>query len=166
MKRDLVPAPDDDSALASLLRGAIPYERAGAVVPRELLQFGLYGSAIVIITGLLALTLPGADAIRHSGFYLVLGSVLANLDSLMGALAGPAIIFGGALLIVDAYLMQVRTSAKWRSVVVIQAGVGGAGGIMATLFLALIILNLAIWIAIIALGLGAIMLIIGAMAGG
>ena len=66
----------------------------------------------------------------------------------------------------DAYLMLVRTSARWRSVVVVQAAVGGTGGAICAIFLALMILNLAIWVAIVALALVLLGMMFGAMAGG
>ena len=168
---DLTPAsdnavPDDGSALRALLDHAIPYEKAGAVIPHDLLQFGLLGSGIVIATGLLALTLPDSAAIRHSDFYLVLGSLTASLDTVMGRAASPALICGGILLVLDACLMQVRTSSAWRYTVVAQAIAGGIGGAFCTVFLALIILNLAIWIAIIALAVVILGVILGMMAGG
>lgn len=159
-----VPAPEDD-ALQSLLRRIGDYGKT-AVIPYDLLQFGLYGSVVVIVTGLFALILPGAASIRHSHFYLVLGSETASVVSLMRALAIPAIISGGCLLLLDACLMQVHTSARWRSMVVIQAAAGGVGGVICTIFLALVILNLAIWIVIMALMLMLVGVILGAIAGG
>jgi hypothetical protein len=163
---DLVAAPYEDSALKSLLRKATGYEKAGAVIPGGLMQFGLLGSTLIIATGLLALILPGATSIRRSGFYLVLGGPTASLGSIMGHVAILALICGGSLLVIDAGLMQVRTSEYWRYVVVAQAVAGGIGGAFCTIFLALVILNLAIWIALFALGLMIIFMIIGAMAGG
>jgi hypothetical protein len=163
---DLTPRPGDRSALDSLLEKVTPYEKVGAVIPFDLLQFGLFGSVITIVTGLLALAMPGADSIRSSDFYLLLGGVVASLVTLTRALAGPAIIFGGALLVLDAVLMTVRTSARWRSVIVLQAAAGGLGGVLATAFLALVILNLVIWIALAALVLMAIGALLAVLAGG
>lgn len=160
-----VQASPEDDALQSLLERMGPYGKT-ALIPYDLLQFGIYGSAIVIITGLFALTLPSAAAIRHSDFYLILGDVTAGLDSFMGTVAAPMIIFGGTLLVLDAGLMLVRTSARWRSVVVIQALAGGAGGFICTFFLALVILNLAIWIAIVALALVLVSVLLGTMSSG
>jgi hypothetical protein len=164
---DLLPGPGEEkSALGSLLDFATPYKKAGAVIQYDLLQFGLYGSVVVIVTGLVALLLPGTTSIRHSNFYWVFGSETASVVSLMRALAIPAIISGGTLLMLDAWLMLVRTSARWRSVVVMQAAIGGVGGVICTVFLALVILNLAIWIALMVLALLLLGTILGMVAGG
>jgi hypothetical protein len=157
--------PDDGSALKSLLSRAIPYEKAGAVIPNDLMQLGLFGSSIIIAAGLMALILPSSAAIQHSSFYLILGGLTANLDSLMGHAASPALICGGTLLVFDAGLMLFRTSAPWRYAVVAQAAVGGVGGAFCTFFLVLIVLNLIIWAAIFALVLVALGTIFAAMAG-
>jgi hypothetical protein len=159
-----VPAPKDD-ALQSLLRRIGSYGKT-AVIPYDLLQFGLYGSVVVIATGLFALILPGAASIRQSDFYLILGGTTASVVALMRALAIPAIISGGCLLLLDACLMQVRTSARWRSVVVAQAAIGGLSGVICTVFLALVILNLFIWIVLVTLALMLVGMILGIMASG
>jgi hypothetical protein len=146
---DLLPTQvDSDNALRLLLNRAISYENAGAVIPLDLLRFGFLGSIIVIATGIIALILPGADAVRHSDFFLVLGGLAANVTTLMKALALPAILFGTCLLGVDIYLMKVRTPESSRFIVIAQAAMGGAGGAICTTFLALLVLNFFIWIVI------------------
>jgi len=162
---DWTPAsPDDsDNALKSLLRRSVIYERAGAVVPHDLLQVGLFGSIVVIIAGLFALILPSATSISHSGFYWILGSTIAHVASFMRVVAAPALIVGGSLLVFDAYLMLGRTSAPWRFMVVVQAAIGGIGGVICMIFLALVILNLAIWIVIVVLALMVIGVMLAAM---
>jgi hypothetical protein len=164
---DLLPAAtDDDNALRSLLNHAVSYEKAGAVIPFDLMRFGLLGSVVVIGTGLLALILPDADSVRHSGFYLVLGGLAADTTFMMKALAIPAIFFGMCLLALDVYLMNVRTSDRSRSIVVAQAAMGGAGGAICTVFLALAVLNLVIWITLIVLGLVLLGVFLSALAAG
>lgn len=147
---DLVPgsSASGGSALKDLLAHSVVYEKAGAVIPRDLLQFGLFGSIVVIVTGLLALVLPDPASISRGEFFLVLGSTAASLDSLMHGLAIPAIVCGVLLLGLDIYLMQVPTSEQWRWAVVGQAAAGGAGGVLCVVFLALVVLNIALWIAI------------------
>ena len=78
---DLVPQrPEDDgSALGGFLSGSIIYEKAGAVIPRDLLQFGFLGSIVVIVTGILALIVPSPESIRSGDFYLVLGGTAADI---------------------------------------------------------------------------------------
>jgi hypothetical protein len=161
---DLLPvsssaAPCDASALKSLLRRSIEHEEAGGVISGDVMEFGFVASGIVIAGGLLTFILPSAASIRHGDFFWVLGSPAASLDALMGFAAAPAIICGGALLVLDACLMRVRTSWRWRYVVVAQAVAGCIAGVFCTLFLALVILNAVIWIVIYAL----IFVIIGAI---
>lgn len=164
---DLLPVPTgDDNALRSLLNRAVPYEKAGAVIPFDLIRFGLLGSIVVICTGLLALIMPSAESVRDGGFYLVLGGLAAEVTSLMKALAVPGILFGTCLLGLDIYLMKVRTSERSRSVVAAQAAMGGASGTVCTVFLALFVLNLAIWIAFVMLGLLLLAAFLSLLAGG
>jgi hypothetical protein len=150
----------DESALKSLLGRAALHDRA--VIPHDLLQFGLLGSLIVIATGLVALILPSAAAIRHDHFFLLFGGATAGLDTLMGSLAAPAIVCGFALLALDLYLMRTPTGERWRTAVVAQAAAGGASAVVFTLFLALVLLNLVIWILIVA----AVIAAIGALLAG
>lgn len=148
---DIASPSDNDDALQSLLHRIIPYEQAGSIIPHDLMQFGLLGSVIIVGTALLALALPSAEAIRNSDFYILFGNVVAHLDSFMGTIAAPELILGGSLLILDVCLMQVRTTARWRYVVVGQAAIGGAGGVFCTLLLAIVVLNFAIWAVLCAL---------------
>jgi hypothetical protein len=156
----------EEDALGSLLGRITVHERAGAVVPTDLLQFGFYASAITIATGVLALLWSDPESVRHGGFYLVLGGASATMTSLMKALAVPAICAGVLLLGVDLFLMKVRTSARWRAVIVGQAALGGAVGLIGTFFLALVLLNLVLWILIVMLALAVIGVFFAALAGG
>jgi hypothetical protein len=165
---DLVPRADDDdgpSALADFLGRTTIYETAGAVIPFDLLRFGLLGSVAVIATGLLALVFPSAEAIRGGDFFLVLGDEAAGIAALLRALAGPAIVVGLGLLVLDLYLLRTPTSERWRTAVVAQAAAGGIGGALGTLFVALLVLNLAIWIALGILLLAMIAVMLGALGG-
>ena len=56
---------EGDSALEAFLSRTVIHELAGAAIPRELLRFGLYGSSVVIATGVLGLVFPGANSIRR-----------------------------------------------------------------------------------------------------
>lgn len=138
----------DSSALESLLRRSVIYEKAGAAIPRDLLRFGLHGSTICIATGLLALLFPSAASIRHGDFFLILGTPAADIQSVMHSAAIPLIASGVALLLLDLYLMRGHRSEHWRSAVVAQAAAGGIGGLVGTVFLALVIINLVLWIVV------------------
>lgn len=166
---DLAPSSPDGSegsALSDFLSRTTIYEQAGAVIPRDLLQFGLLGSIVVIATGLLALVFPGSASIRHGGFFFVFGGQVADLASIMEAAAIPAIVCGIALLGLDLYLMRTPSSDYGRAAVVAQAAAGGVGGAVSMVFLALVILNLAIWAILIACGVAIVLLMLGVMAGG
>jgi hypothetical protein len=165
---ELVPSVPEDggSALSDFLSRSTVYEKAGAVIPRDLLQFGYFGSMVVIGTGVLALVFPSPESVHHGGFFLLLGSQAADLVSFLHAIAIPAIVCGLALLGLDVYLMRVPTSEHWRSAVVAQAAAGGVGGTLCTLFLVLLLLNLMIWVLLIACGVAVVLLVVGVMAGG
>ncbi len=152
---------EEESALKSLLRRAAVHDKA--VIPTDLVQFGLYGSVIVIATALLALALPSEQSISHSGFYLVFGGALGGLASFVRALAGPALLFGFALLGVDIYLMKVPTRAHSRATIVTQAAAGGVSATICAIFLALIVVNLVIWLLIVAACVMALAAVVGAM---
>lgn len=160
------PATPGNSALTDFLKHTKVYDVTKALIPKDLLQFGISGAVIVMATGLLALILPSPASIDRGEFFLVLGSTAASLDALMQGLAIPAIVSSAALLLLDVYLMVVPTTEQWRLAVVGQATVGGAGGILSVLFLALVVLNIALWIAIGCCILAGIGLFLGALASG
>jgi hypothetical protein len=165
---DLVPSSPEDggSALSDFLSRSTVYEKAGSVIPRDLLQFGFLGSMVVIGTGVLALVFPSPESVHHGGFFLLLGSQAADLVSFLHAVAIPAIVCGVALLGLDVYLMRVPTSEHWRAAVVVQAVAGGAGGTLCTLFLVLLVLNLVIWMAIIACAVMVVFVVLAVLADG
>jgi hypothetical protein len=149
---------DSDSALKSLLRHADVHDKA--VIPTDLLQFGLYGSLIVIATGMFALALPSAHTMSHGGFVLLFKGAVGGLTSFVGALAVPALLFGFALLGLDLYLMQVPTKAHSRVAIVAQAAAGGVSATVCAIFVALLLVNLLIWLLIIGAVIGALIALI------
>jgi hypothetical protein len=164
---DLVPrASQDESALDSLLNRAVPWESLGKVLPRDLVRLGLYGSAVMILTALLALAIPSTHSIRHGGLFLLFASIAAGLAAFLHAVAVPAIVFGLLLLGVDLYLSNVPTGGRSRLVVIGQAAIGGVGGGIGVLFLALVVFNVVLWLVIIACIAGACLAMLGALAAG
>jgi hypothetical protein len=156
----VLPASDEQySALSSFLRRTVTYGPK-AVIPRDLLQFGFLGASVVIATGLLAFAVPTPAAIAHGHFFWVLGGFAADLAACLHTLAVPAILCGLGLLGLDFYLMQVPTSERSRPAVVAQAVAGGASAALGTVFLALLLFNLMIWIALIV---GAVALLCGVL---
>ncbi len=161
MGMDLVPHPDgpdaakplhetdsEGSALQDFLGRSVIYERAGAAIPRDLLRFGLYSAAVIVGTGILALVLPSPTHVRHGGFFLLFASQAAGLTSVIQSLAVPLIVLGGTLALLDAFLAQGRRASGWRSVIVAQAAVGGAGGFMSGAVAALVLISLLLWVLI------------------
>jgi hypothetical protein len=164
---ELIPGPsaadDNGSALKAFLDRTTIHETAGAAIPRDLLQFGLYGSLLVIASGILALIAPSPESIRSGDFFLILGTPAASLEAFMHALAVPAIVGGLLLLGLDLYLSQVRSSEHWHTAVVAQAAAGGVGGLVGVVFLALLLINLVLWVLIIACGLGLCLMVLAGM---
>jgi hypothetical protein len=97
---------EGDSALEVFLSRSVIHELAGAAIPRDLLRFGLYGSIVVIATGVLGLAFPGANSIRRGSFFLILGIPAADMQTIMHVVAIPLIACGVELLLLDLYLMQ------------------------------------------------------------
>lgn len=152
------------SALSDFLKHAVVHK--AAVIPRDLLQFGFLGAGVMMLTGVVAMALPGTNSIRHSGFFLLLGPQAASLAGFLEGAALWAIVGGLVLLCGDLFLAVVPTSANWRWLIVAQATVGGIGALIGVLFLAIVVLNVAIWVAIGAAILAAVGLVLAAMAGG
>jgi hypothetical protein len=167
----VVPRPPDEggSALTEFLKHTSVYGTR-AVIPRELLQYGVYGSLALVVIGVLGMVVASPTAIAHSGFFWILGHVAADVMSVIQPVAVPAMVLGFALLILDVFLMLVPSSEHWRWAVVGQAAAGGVGGVFGTIFLALVIINLAIWIAIgilvLALTVGMLAVVVGALGDG
>lgn len=154
----------EGSALKSLLDAAIDYDRAGAVMPAALVLVGAAGAALVIGTGLFALAMPSAEAIESDHFFLLLGGWVAGLDSFLGSLASDFLIAGGALVALDAALLRLRTPWYWRYVIVIQLAAGFIACLFCSAVLALVLFNLGVWLALIALVLAIIGVLLSAMA--
>ena len=152
----------EGSALRSLLDQSVIYEKAGGVMPMGLVLFGFYGAGLLVASGLLAFILPSPHAIGHGGFFLLLRGEAAGLDSVMRTIALPGVLCGLALIGLDVFLSYVRTSNAWRSAIIGQTLIGAASGALAIIFIASVILNLVIWLLIIA----AFVFAIGAMLAG
>jgi hypothetical protein len=166
MANELVPRRDrasnpvspGNSALTDFLKHTKDYLTDKAVMPADLVRFGLYGAGIMILAGLIALALPDPSTLRHmhawlfhAHFFVFFRSISAGLDGFAHALAVPAIVCGVLLLVLDAFLTQIPTTERWRLAVVGQAAAGGVGAGLGVILLALFIINLAIWIVLTAL---------------
>lgn len=176
MAMDLIPnrrnpsdpgsAPATGSVLHALLERSVVYERAGAAIPRDLVRFGLYGAAIITLTGLLALMFPDGPAIRHGHFFLLFGRQAAGLIGVLHPVAAPLIMVGMTLATLDFYLADGPRAAGWRPVIVAQAAAGGAGGVVTGIFAVMVVINIVIWAIIftaVAVGVG--VFIFGALQG-
>ena len=152
------------SALSDFLSHVETHSKG--IIPRDLIQFGLYGSAVMILTSLIALCFPSPHSISHGEFFLLFGRIAAGLAGFLHALAIPGLIAGILLVGVDVYLAQVPTTEHSRWVVIGQAAAGGFGGTIGVLFLALFLFNLALWIVIMAAIIGGCLMLLGALASG
>jgi hypothetical protein len=152
------------SALGDFLDHVDIYNKG--VIPRDLVQLGLYGSTVMILTGLVALVIPSPHSISQGELFLLFASIGAGLAGFLQVLAVPAILFGLLLLGIDVYLSQVPTGERSRWIVVGQATAGGIGGGIGVLFLALVIFNVVLWLVIIASIIGAGLMFLGALASG
>ncbi len=89
---DLVPsagaAGNRRSALTELLSHVEIHNQG--IIPRDLFQFGVYGSGVMILTSLIALCFPSPHAISHGDFFLVSAGIAAGLAGFLHALAIPA----------------------------------------------------------------------------
>jgi hypothetical protein len=168
------PAVPGSSALSDFLKHTKIYDVTKAVMPKDLVQFGLYGSGVLMATALIALLLPDPSSIRstqvsfiiHAHLFFVGRALEATIVGLLQALAIPAIVASVVLLALDIYLMQVPTSQEWRYAVVGQAVAGGLNGVLGVIFLALLLFNLAMWIAMTCLIIGGCLVLIGMILSG
>ena len=171
---DLVPSSPGDSsgsALRDFLSHAVIYGNR-ALMPRDLVQFGLMGSGLAILASVIALALPDPASIEHAHgpmfhahFFLILGSVAGGLVGLLQALAVPAIVCGVMLLGLDIYFMRVPTTEEWRWAIVGQAAAGGLGAGIGILFFALLILNVVVWLVIVVFIAAACLMALAALLG-
>ncbi|MBJ7469800.1 MAG: hypothetical protein JHD16_00790 [Solirubrobacteraceae bacterium] len=137
------------SPLGAFLRSATSHQRAGGPIPIDVLRYGIIGSAVVILTGVVALLLPPAPDLSSSGFFLLLGRQVSWIVEFAKHLAVPAIGCGLALLCLDLYLMRAPSGRYSRAFVVGQAVAGGALGALGAVFLALVALNMVLWVVIV-----------------
>lgn len=142
-QRDAMTSPTV-SAFEDFMRHVVPWNKYR--IPTPILVFGLVGSVLVLATGLLALVLPSADAIRTSGFFWFLAEPVATLVSWMHVMALPFVGLGMVALAIDAYAASGPRTAFWRHAVEVESYVGAAGGIFSALFLTAVVFILIVYV--------------------
>ena len=132
------------SAFEDFMRHVVPWNKFR--IPRTILLFGLAGSVLVLATGLLALVLPSADAIRSSGFFWFLTEPVTTLVSWMHFMALAFVGIGLVALAIDAYAASGPRTAFWRYAVEVESYVGAAGGVISVLFLTAVVFILVVYV--------------------
>ena len=116
----------------------------------------------MLLSGLLAVVFSNPQAIRTGTFFLLFASEGAGLDSLIQTIALPAVALGLLLLGMDLYLAQGWHHENWRTAIVAQSLVGSVVGFFCALFVGIVLVNVALWLAIV----GVVLAIIGMILSG
>jgi len=140
----------DGSALKSLLDHSVPYEKAGAPLPFDLAQFGFLGGGLLVACALAGLIAPQPATIEQGGLFLILGGLAAGIAQFLREIAPAALLTGLGFALVDLLLLGTPSGewSRWLVTAQLVAGIGVASP--AVLAIAVVALNIALWVAIIA----------------
>jgi len=145
--------------LDRFIQAATPYERWRAPLDQRLRVSVLLSGVSILTSLLLLLALPPQPDAADSWFFLVLGGLFRSLLSLLQS-AWPILL---AINLVSAALyalLLVFTSGLragrpiWHWIAFIQIIVGAADGCILALQLAIIVINIALWVLAVLLVLG------------
>lgn len=112
-------------------------------------RMGLGGSLLVMASSAGGLSLPSPTAIHHGSFFIVLHDFSANAAEVIQRYAMPTLIFGGACLLVNLSLAPWRTHALAGAAAILGAATGAASAIVCIAVLAVLLVNLVIWAAMV-----------------
>ena len=116
---------------------------------------GVFGAGAVIASGILAWIFPSSASILEGSFTRVLRVQAADVEAAMTPYAVPVLVTGIALLAIDLVLWFARARGPRREVVravmVAQAVLGCVAVIAAVVLGGLLLINLLVWIAEVAL---------------
>lgn len=139
------------ATLSQLLERAVPYERWRAPLDRRLQMLTLLAGAALLTQLLFLWLVPGLLRWSRSGFFLVLGGTLHSLLSWLAAHAAVMLLLTLAAL--GLYLMLVwRTrmlqagGLTWHRVAFAEVAAGAASAFPVAVSLAIILLNLILWV--------------------
>jgi hypothetical protein len=159
-----LPVRREKNALLGLLARSVVHEQAGAPIPSDLLRFGFAAAAALLLTALVGALMPSPALVRHAHFFLLFGGVAARLTRVLQGLGPFALALGCGLLTLDLFLESGRRHAAWRYVIVGQAALGAACLSLDSALLAIILLDLALWIMLgVAIAAAVVMLLAAAL---
>jgi hypothetical protein len=154
------------SALDDFLQRAVAYENAGAELPRRLLGYAALGATCLVATAALFAMLPDPQAAHRSGLLLIGKGVGDVLLSIARGLVLPLAVVGVVLLVLDGVLFVGGGTRRlgWHYAVAAQPFVGGVGLGVGALLLALVVINVVIWLLFVALLIAAVLAVVALMA--
>lgn len=155
------------ATLSQLLERAVPYERWRAPLDRRLQMLTLLALAALAADALFVIVLaPALLSWSHSGFFLVAGGILHGLTSWVVAYAPLLLLLNlGALALFCMLLRRTRGlqtgTLTWQRAALAEVAAGAAGALPMAVSLAIILLNLILWVLAICLFLWLIGLLLG-----
>jgi len=142
--------------LAELLSRTIPYEDWRAPIDDNLRRAALLAGPTILAGLLLILALPAMLPLTESSFFLVLGDQFGGILLALYQLTPFLVAFNLASLVVYLVLLLAtngleagRPHYHWAAVV--EVLIGAANGLVMALELAIILINIVLWIVIICL---------------
>jgi len=133
------------SALDAFLDKTVTYERMPTRIPRTVVALGAGGGALMLVDGLVGMAVGTQDA-RTNSFFLVGGDAISSILSWTAAFAGPLAIAGLIALVANAAMLAIPGGWSPRIVCYLEPAVGGAAGLVWLCVIAVVVINLAIWI--------------------
>jgi hypothetical protein len=159
-----LPARRQENALLGLLARSVVHEETGAQIPSDLLRFGFLAAAALLLTALIGALMPSPAAVHQAHFFLLFGGVAATLTRALQALMPFTLALGCGLAVLNLCLASGRRHAAWRYAIVGQAALGAAGLSLDSALLAIILLDLALWIMLgVAIAAAVVMLLAAAL---
>jgi hypothetical protein len=147
--------PGGPSAFDRFLDTLVPGDPPPDDFNRALL-YAVLGSGLTLVSAVVLSLLPSKETILGSGFYAVGRRTLANVMGVAGDAAMPVAIFGAVLLLLTGVVALIgRRDGFTGALYVVQPVVGvgalGGAGLGWAMLIAVIAINLVVWIALIAL---------------
>jgi len=139
------------ATLSQLLERAVPYERWRAPLDRKLQMLTLLAGAALLAQLLFLWNLPGLLEWSRSGFFLVGGGILRGLLSWLAAHATVILLLilaslGLYLVLVWRTRMLQAGGLTWHRVAFAEVAAGAASAFPIAVSLAIILVNLVLWV--------------------
>lgn len=149
------------SALDAFLDKTVTYERMPTRVPRTVVALGAVGGGIMLADGVVGMVVGTQDT-RTNSFFLVGGHALSSILAWTAAFAGPLAIAGLIALVANAAMLVIPGGWSPRIVCYLEPAVGGAVGLVWLCVIAVVLINLAIWIIAVGIAVALVCLAISA----